>query len=297
MGTLSPKDVPILLNIFNRPEKVTNLLGVLRSLKPKYLYVSCDGPRKNILLDEINIKKSKDLIEGIDWECLIVKRYSSVNLGCSICIPNAIDWFFENVEMGIILEDDCIPNLSFFSYCLEMLHTYKDVKEVMHISGTNLNEQRGDASYYFSKYGQIWGWATWRDRWKMYDKTEEMFLPSRNFFNRIEEQFWLKNFKYNIWDVRWAVFSVWKNNGISIIPNANLVSNIGFGKDATHYKDENSLHSNLTQELLRFPLKHPLEIYVDRKQDVLFFMRHYYKSKFQIACSKLFASIRKLKWN
>lgn len=294
MKICTSNHVPVLINVFNRPDKVEKLFEVLRKVKPINLYVSCDGPRKSSPSDFVNIEKVKSIIDNVDWDCRVHTKYSEVNLGCTLAIPSAIDWLFSNEEIGIVLEDDCIPSEFFFEFCAEMLEVYKDKKEVMHISGSNLNEKYGVYSYYFSRYGQIWGWATWRDRWNLYDRSVDMELNSNAYFSKKEEKFWSKNFTYNFWDVRWAVFTIWKFNGISIIPNNNLISNIGFGSDATHYKDDRSIHSNMNHEEMNFPLFHPSMIWIDKQHDNFLFLKHYHKTLLQIISSKLYVLVRSI---
>lgn len=280
-------DVPILFLVFNRPEKTKQVFDKIRSVKPKYFYVAADGPRKNKEGESNRCNEVREIISKIDWDCEVKYLLRNQNLGCSKAIVSAIDWFFKNEEHGIILEDDCLPDQSFFSFCDELLVKYRDNNEVMIISGTNLGNSFGNDSYFFSRYGQIWGWATWRDSWNKYERTIIANDKSVKFRSRKEKKFWVKNFANVIWDVQWAIYSVWKNNGIAVIPNKNLVSNIGFGLDATFYKDENNINSKIELSKLSFPLSHPNEIRINDSIEDVFFSNHYYVPIFKKIKNKL----------
>ena len=182
------------------------------------------------------------------------KNFSDENLGCKRGVVKGISWFFDNVEEGIIVEDDCILDESFFYFAQDLLEYYKNDERIMHIGAGNFQDgiQRGKASYYFSKLCHVWGWATWKRAWKNYDVGIKSFdeFKSRNLIQNIlddkkMQEHWMKLFqtvhdnRLDTWDFQW-VYTVWKNNGLSIIPNQNLVSNIGFGEDATHTKDSKS---------------------------------------------------------
>lgn len=286
--------VPVLFLVFNRPEKTKQVFDRIRSVKPKYLYVAADGPRANKEGECIVCKEVRDIISKVDWDCEVKYLLREENLGCSKAIVSAIDWFFDNEEQGIILEDDCLPDTSFFTYCNELLFKYKDNNQVMIISGTNLGNSFGSNSYFFSRYGQIWGWATWRDAWHKYERNIIENDADLKFRSTREKNFWKKNFSNVIWDVQWAIYSIWKNNGIAIIPNKNLVSNIGFGIDATNYTDENSINSKIELSSMNFPLKHPLEIGIDNSIENVFFDKHYYvpiHKKVKNKLVKIFSSL------
>jgi hypothetical protein len=269
-------NVPVLFLVFNRPNKTKQVFDRIRSVKPKFFYISADGPRVNKQGESDLCKEVRDIIGKIDWDCDVKYLLRNENLGCSKAIVSAIDWFFDHVEEGIILEDDCLPDPSFFSFCDELLVKYRENKNVMIISGTNLGNSFGSDSYYFSRYGQILGWATWRDAWNKYERkiiTNDKFLKFRS---RQEKNFWNKNFSNVIWDVQWAIYSVWKNNGIAVIPNKNLITNIGFGLDATYYTDETSINSNIELSSMSFPLRHPVKIEINSSIEDIFFYNHYY---------------------
>lgn len=256
---------PVLFTIFNRPETTKKVFETIRKYKPQELYIAADGPRANKSGEEEKCEETRKITEKIDWPCKVNRLYRDKNLGCKYAVSGAIDWFFGNVEEGIILEDDCLPNQTFFSFCEKMLELYRSDKEVMCISGDNFlpkSIQKADG-YYFSKYVHIWGWATWKRAWKKYDvemgdwpvikKTKTL---DKYFENFPEKLYWriIFNASYNgkidTWDYQF-VYNVWKNNGLSMVPNVNLISNIGFTKDALHTKDKNSINSNMTTKELK----------------------------------------------
>lgn len=164
-------NVPVLLLIFNRPDTTQRVFHEIRGASPLQLFISADGPRENKPGEFEKCQITRDIVRQVDWDCEVYTNFRDKNLGCKIAVSSAIDWFFENVEEGIILEDDCLPSFSFFRFCEELLEKYRDDERIMQIGGTNLLSewQRSDDSYYFSKYGAIWGWATWRRAWQYYD--------------------------------------------------------------------------------------------------------------------------------
>ena len=252
-------DIPILFLIFNRPDTTEKVFEKIREIKPKNLYVSADGARANKQGEYEKCELAKSVLKKVDWECEVNVNFSEINLGCKEGVTKGINWFFENVDCGIILEDDCIPDLSFFNFCKDMLEKYKDDKRVIHIGGVNFQDanKRGNSSYYFSRFCHVWGWATWKDRWNKYDVnmsdyTDDKFnkvadnitddKEIRKYYKRLFDT--VKSGRLDTWDFQW-VWTVWKNDGLSIIPNVNLVKNIGFGADATHTSDTGSKISEL----------------------------------------------------
>lgn len=267
---------PVLFLVFNRPDKTKLVFDRIRAIKPKYLFIAADGPRKNKENESQKCDEVRSIVENIDWDCEPKYLFRSENLGCSAAITSAIDWFFQNVESGIIFEDDCLPDLSFFPYCRELLQKYKDDNKIMMISGSNLGMKSGDSSYYYSRYGQIWGWATWRRAWVNFEKSVNINDEDLKFNSFQEKKYWRKNFSRIIWDVQWAVYSVWKNNGIAILPNVNLISNIGFGPDATNYTDTSNINAQIETGTMIFPLTHPDIIKVNAEVDNKIFKQSYF---------------------
>ncbi|MGZ3884921.1 MAG: glycosyltransferase family 9 protein, partial [Bacteroidia bacterium] len=270
--------------IFNRPELTQAVFSRIREIKPKFLFVAADGPRKGNYADAISCGLTRDIINQVDWECELKLLYREENLGCGKAVSGAITWFFGQVEKGIILEDDCLPRHSFFRFCEEMLDRYASDEHVFHIGGVNFQNgiQRGNGSYYFSAIPHIWGWATWRRAWAKYDfNTRDFGLFNRN--DRIKQYydhpaitgFWLKTFQamhrhaIDTWDHQWT-FAILNNAALSITPNVNMVSNIGFGADATHTTAVNQ-YADVAAKDIRFPLRHPNEISQDKAADLYFY--------------------------
>jgi hypothetical protein len=249
---LSMLGSPILFLIFNRPDTTRRVFEVIRRVKPRKLFIAADGPRPNKEGEMQRCLDTRRVVSEVDWDCEVQTLYREQNLGCGLAVSQAISWFFEHVDQGIILEDDCLPDPSFFTFCSHLLDYYKDEEEVMHISGNNFQNgiRRGEASYYFSRYVHVWGWATWKRAWTKYDfklctfeNREELRALVRD---NQELTYWenaftaVKRGDIDTWDIQW-VHAVWKNEGLAILPNVNLVSNIGFGEYATHTFEENPL--------------------------------------------------------
>jgi hypothetical protein len=273
-------DTPILFLIFNRPEITKIVFEEIKKQKPKYLYVAADGARPHIVEDLEKCKATRELvIEGVDWDCEVETLFRDENLGCGIAVSEAITWFFENVEQGIILEDDCLPHPSFFGYCETLLEKYRENKSVYVISGDNFQNgmQRGDASYFFSNYAYVWGWASWRRAWNSYDFNlnqlevfKEKKLIKKIDIRTVFKNYWfailedVANKEIDTWDYQ-LLFTIWNNSGVTIVPNVNLISNIGFGKDATHTIGESSFANMETQDIGH--ISHPKSIKVDKEAD------------------------------
>jgi len=234
---------PVVFVIFNRPDTSARVFEAIRKARPKKLYVIADGPRPGNGNDVSKCEAARAVLEGVDWDCEVFRNFSDVNLGCGKRLSSGFDWVFQREEEAIILEDDCLPSQSFFPFCQEMLQQYRDDTRIMHINGSNFNEERrrNENSYFFSRYNHVWGWATWRRAWRFYDynmKTWPAFYAggwtSDLMDNPKESEYWTKFFaacqeKKNIstWDYQWT-FAIWSNNGLCITPRKNLVSNIGF---------------------------------------------------------------------
>jgi len=246
--------------IFNTVNTTLRVFEEIRKVKPAKLYIFSDGPRKHVSDDRGKCLATQKIAARVDWDCELKTLFLEENYGSREGVVKGIDWFFENVEEGIILEHDCLPSRSFFYFCQTMLEYYRYDTRIMHVCGGNYQHgiQRGNASYYFSKYPQIWGWATWRRAWKYYDVDMKKYSEFNKYFNidslfrlKGEQKFWKKMFEHTItkkistvWDFQW-VFTVLTNNGLSVTPNTNLVSNIGFGNEALHMQFVDKKTANL----------------------------------------------------
>ena len=256
---------PVLIIAFNRPTCLERLITALRDVKPTKVYFACDGPRVGVEDEEELVAAVRRTIDLIDWPCRIEKKIGDVNLGCKAGVASAIDWLFDNEEEGIILEDDCIPGRDFFEFCEQMLARYRNVEQVFAITGNNF--QNGwlpaDSTYYYSKYMHVWGWATWRRAWHSYDG-DLTFLPEllsdaewvslhpnqkeRTYWEKILQR--VRRNEIDTWDYSWAA-SIWWSKGLVVTPQVNLVSNIGFGADATHTVSKDSAFANMSVGSMR----------------------------------------------
>lgn len=264
---------PVAFFIYRRLETTVKVLEEIRKVKPVKLYLVADGPKSD---DEIiECQKTRNSIEKIiDWDCKLIKLYSNTNLGCAKRIQTGLDYVFENEEMAIILEDDTLPDSSFFNFCEDLLERYKDDMRVAHISGCNLhsNAVNFKESYCFSSIINIWGWATWKRAWINYDinmpswhnEDKESFISKwcqdRKSLKGIRKMFDLhcNNIDPWTWDYQW-VYACWKMNGLSVVPSRNLVSNLGIGPDASNTKSPVSVKMHpSTLDAIHFPLTHPL---------------------------------------
>ncbi|PJZ29757.1 glycosyl transferase [Leptospira kmetyi] len=273
---------PVLLIAFNRPDFTSRVFETIRKYKPKKLYMAADGPRDGREGEKNRCEQVRSIVQQVDWECDVQTLFHPRNLGCKIAVSSAIDWFFKNEEQGIILEDDIIPEPSFYQFCEELLERYKDDERIGMISGDNFGFgfRRNQNSYYYSIYSHIWGWASWRRAWKDYDvhmKDYDDFLKSEFladlFSNATEYNFWKSNFdkvafeNFDTWDFQW-VYHNFKNGRLNIMPSVNLIRNIGFGESAAHTKQENQ-YSNMKTEPMNFPLVHPDYMIRDYKSDLM----------------------------
>jgi hypothetical protein len=270
---------PILFLIFNRPDLTAKVFSAIKGAKPTRLFIAADGPRYNISGEDIICYETRKVTEKIDWDCEVHRLYRDANLGCKLAVSSAITWFFEHVESGIILEDDCLPTLSFFSFCSELLERYKDRDDIGIIGGSCSFRLASNPSesYYFSKYPHIWGWATWRKVWQHYDVNldswdgnENSLLPHLN--NRMVRKHWVtlfdsvKNGEVDTWDYQLAHLCLALKR-LSISPTVNLVTNIGFDERATHTIACDASRLPPEGKEIPFPLSHPGRFEADETID------------------------------
>jgi hypothetical protein len=271
---------------FNRPNQTRILLNVLRTVKPKYLFVFQDGARNGNIDDYQKCNEVKNVLKEINWECDINTFFPEKNLGCGKGPSSAISWFFDFVEEGIILEDDCIPAPYFFTFCSEMLEKYRNNSQISFVGGTNFinNEYEKKLTYYFSSgHFGTWGWATWKRTWMKFDYylngityVDFKKLIKSYYSNFRIKEYWLEIFlkvKNNrLYDTCWDYqfyFSTWNSNQLAIIPSQNLVKNIGTDIDATHTFGEGSLFNRTTYNEFDIII-HPQKIVQNKINDTLF---------------------------
>lgn len=276
---------PVAFLIFNRPDLTARAFAEIAAAKPAKLMVVADGARPNQPDDVAKVQAARAVIERVDWDCELVTLFSEVNLGCKRRVSSGLNWVFEQCEEAIILEDDCIPHPLFFRYCQELLERYRDDKRVPMICGSSFHHDRPPTSdtYYFSRLGHIWGWASWRRAWQHYDVKISSWPALREtswlldiLGDKAAADYWQLVFdkthagEIDTWDYQWF-FSWWVQNGLAIIPVANLVSNVGFGDDATHTQTAVETMSHLPTAEIAFPLKHPGNMVRNRETDLFAF--------------------------
>ena len=265
---------PVALLVFNRPDVTERVFREVARARPRRLLLVADGPRRDRPEDAERCAATRAVVERVDWDCEVLRNYSDVNLGCGVRPATGLRWVFEQVEEAIILEDDCLPHPTFFRYCDELLAKYRDDERVMHVSGDNwhFGGDAGPYSYFFSRYCYSCGWASWRRAFRHYDPDMKLWAGLRDtpwLLDLLGDpeavEFWKAKFdlartlgpeKVDGWDWPW-LFACWAHGGLSILPRVNLISNIGFGADATHTRSTDDMRANVPTAPMEFPLRHP----------------------------------------
>jgi hypothetical protein len=308
----SSLSTPVLFVVFNRPDVTKRVFDEIRKQRPRRLFVAADGPRPDRDDDILNCKNTRRIIEeGVDWDCELKLLFRKENLGCKYAVSSAITWFFDQVDAGIILEDDCLPDPSFFEFCTENLERYKSDEDVFIISGQSTIFDCAEnfrvpaatnESYYFSKYPKIWGWATWKRVWQMYDAelSDITFAEIKPALEKIEVPYWsyifdqLKKGNIDTWDYQLTYLMLMKR-GMCISPYNNMISNIGFGLQATHTFDRQSHFANNPLQPLK-QITHSAKKEVNKLADEYFFDKQIGGTKFKKPDNSLLArGIKKLK--
>jgi hypothetical protein len=269
LGALVP---PVVLIVFNRPNLTRTVFDAVSQVRPTSLFVIADGARNGKPGEEELCRQVRTVCSQVDWPCEVHTNFSDSNLGCRDRVVSGLDWVFSLVEEAIILEDDCLPDPSFFPYCRELLDRYRGDPRISMISGTNMVEKdlKTDYSYFFCQLGYIWGWATWRSAWQRYDRNlarwpevKQSALLDEIFENPESVAYWSRTFDQmhtgtgvNTWDFQW-IYTTLINNALTIVPSVNLISNIGFGPDATHTTTPSAVQWFRKSRGMEFPLKHP----------------------------------------
>lgn len=273
---------PILFIVFNRPNIAQQSFDQIRKVKPSFLFVAADGPRPDRPDDQQKCEATRKIIEQIDWPCELKTLFRSENRGCGHGPAEAITWFFENVERGVILEDDCMADESFFYFCEELLIKYQNDLRVSMIGGTNpvINWKEKKQSYLFTNMGFSWGWASWRRSWQEFDylsatwSTPETKQRIRTYLNHTphfdhfasEFDYYFKEVRSDVWDFQWLL-TRFNQQTCTILPTTNLITNIGFTEDSTHTFEANTNISYLATKSVQFPLRHTsfkIDLFFDR---------------------------------
>lgn len=279
-------ETPVLLVVFNRPEYTQKVFGEIRQARPKQLFIAADGPRESRPDDLENCRQVREIVSRVDWPCEVKTLFREKNLGFRDAERLAFDWFFANVEAGIILEDDGLPHPSFFRFASEMLEQYKDEPKIMMITGGNfMPEVKIEDSYFFSKHFSIWGWASWRRAWQKYNFEMSSWPKSKNkkkleafYYQKYMVEYCKQMFdeirfapEPKTWDTQW-LYACIMNNGLCITPSVNLVSNIGI--QGTHSTGNN--HHLPTMDIYAQTLKQPEVITVNNDYDDAMFERNFH---------------------
>jgi hypothetical protein len=273
--------VPVAFFVFKRPDTTRQVFEAISRVRPAKLLLIADGARQDREGEAEACRQVREIVAHVDWPCEVYRNFAESNLGCQERIISGLDWAFSLVEEAIILEDDCLPDLSFFPFCQELLEKYRGDSRVASISGTNLVEKylNTEASYYFSQLGGIWGWATWSSQWRRYDRNLRDWpkLREEKWLAEIFDQpravaFWTSVFDMmhehrgpNTWDFQWLYIRL-KEDMLTIVPRVNLVANIGFGDGATHTMGSDARFIS-SASAIEFPLRHPASLVPLRSVD------------------------------
>jgi hypothetical protein len=290
-------DTPVALIFYNRPHTTQLVIDRLRALEPRQMFLIQDGPRLGHPNDVEGVEQARAVAESIDWDCQITRIYAAENMGLKARVSSGLDEVFRSVDRAIILEDDCVPDASFFPYATELLERYANDERVGTISGNNFLRGTSvtDDSYYFTRDVRIWGWATWRRVWEDFSdnglnhqwSTADAKRALEGFPSKARRKTLLamaaNAHRVNSWALP-LVLHCQRRGYLSAVPVVNLVANVGFGKGSTH-----TIFEDFTQEMpagkLPLPLRHPdsvvantraggVESRVVRRQWVTFPLRH-----------------------
>lgn len=280
---------PVAFFIFNRPDRTARVFAEIARARPATLLVVADGPRPDRTGERESCLAARAVVDQIDWPCELLTNFADSNLGCKRRVSTGLDWVFEQVEEAIILEDDCLPDATFFPFCTELLERFRDDPRVSMICGSNFQQgrRRSPHSYFFGLHVTVWGWASWRRTWRNYDVEMRRWPELRDtswltdlLINPVAVKYWRTTFEaafqgeFDTWD--WQFFFFWwSQNMLAVVPNRNLVSNIGFGDQGSHTRESLPTMAGLPLEPMRFPLHHLPEVYLDRDADNLSFRRIY----------------------
>jgi hypothetical protein len=272
---------PVLLLGFNRPDFMVDQIDIVRQVKPSKLYIAVDGPRDFISGEDALCKSVRRCVDYVDWSCDVKTLFRERNLGCRLGVSGAISWFFDNEVAGIVLEDDCRPSLEFFRFASEMLERYADDERIGAVNGFNYFNLQTDSqySYHFSSHMDIWGWASWRRAWKLYDVDMKPYIADLDsiinsssmirYMKRVKHEGALRAMeKLSTWDFQFSIASL-ANHWLNIVPRERLVVNVGqFDQSAVHTGGYNYWAKDFeTMGKIEFPLCHPKEVVCDDAAD------------------------------
>lgn len=268
---------PVALFAFRRPEHTSRVMQAIRNYRPETLYLIADGPRYDRPLDESLCMETRKVLEQVDWECDVQRVYADVNLGLKKRVSTGLDFVFQRESSAIILEDDCLPNEDFFSFCEFALGKHSEDTQVALVSGNNFNPKPGESDqYFFTTHANIWGWATWQRTWLSFRESQYLDQLSDEEQVRVLSSVPLRRVRRNFakllhrlpkldsWAIPFAAY-VYRQNWLCITPGANLVTNVGMGAESTHTKFE-SYVDEIPLGRLEWPLRTPVSIGPDLKR-------------------------------
>lgn len=268
-------DIAVLILFFNRPEYLRRLFDEVRKARPSRLFLYQDGARNE--KDVEKIEECRRIVEDIDWECDVHRKYQTRNYGCDPSNYISQKWAFSIADKCIVFEDDDVPSQSFFPFCKEMLDRYENDERIVMVTGFNTDEVTRDVpyDYFFTSVFSIWGWASWRrviDRWD----GEYKYLDDE--YNMRQLQALIKERKYRSDIIKMSydhrasgkqyyesIFwtSMLFNSGLAIMPVKNQINNTGATEDSTHYSAFRTMPRALRRIFtmkryeMDFPIKHP----------------------------------------
>jgi len=296
---------PVVLIIFNRPSQTSQVFEAIAKVKPKVLLVIGDGPREQVVGEAQSVAECRKILDRITWPCDVLTNFSEVNLGCRNRVSTGLNWVFSNVDEAIILEDDCVPSEDFFRFASDLLAKYKHDERVGTISGSSSSSdfETLSESYHFSSFPAIWGWATWSRVWNKYNASIPSWPEKRRdgLLNDVLQtrraiEFWrgaldgVHSQRIDTWDYQLALL-LWTEGYLSVIPNRNLISNIGFGPGATHTLDPSSAFANVAIEEMAFPLTHPAAVSRNLERDLDVELTKFAKPRHIVYLTKLFEAL------
>ena len=272
-------DTPIAFIVFNRPDLTRRTFERIREQRPSILFVIADGPHAEVPTDVERCAEVRDIVSQVDWPCEVHYDWAEANLGLKARVSSGIDWVFTQTDRTIILEDDCVPHEDFFGFCEALLDRYESDERVFGITGSNFQDGhiRGTGSYYFSRFNPLWGWATWKRAWEPFDVDMGFWSDwhdsggfDKTFPQLEEREYWDEQFesardgRVDSWGYPWIAFNLY-SGGLTATPNANLISNVGFGQDSTHLKGQTRAGFRPVSDL--GPLIHPESVEPDTEAD------------------------------
>lgn len=283
---------PVALFLFKRPAETAQVFAQIALAQPSMLLLVADAPRPDKAGEAELCAQARAVVAQVTWPCTVLHHYAEQNMGCQRRLHSGLDWVFQHCEQAIILEDDCLPHPDFFGFCEAMLARYKDDTRIGHIGGSNLQfgRRRGPASYYYSRYNHVWGWATWRRSWAHYDLGMQHWPALRDggWLNDLLGNTelvisWTRTFndahagRVDTWDYQWT-FACWAQGALSVLPAVNLISNIGYGEGATHTRGS-SPYAQLPTQAVDSPLVHPDWLIRDEQADTFTERTHGYRPR------------------